>query len=124
MQLTTPRGKNIAICGLDCAECSAYRAHKNDDDELRAETAKKWNEKYAELGVEIKPETVDCTGCKCTSEPRGVFTKYCPVRTCALDQDIDTCCICREFSGCNRRKIFESVTKINIGKEIAKTFFE
>ena len=31
-------------CGLDCEQCSAYVATKNDDQALREETAKLWAE--------------------------------------------------------------------------------
>ena len=48
--------KIIACCGIICSECPAYIAFKNDDDELRAKTAKQWSE---EIKADIKPENIN-----------------------------------------------------------------
>ena len=52
--------KMIAYCGLDCTECDAYIATKNEDEELKRTTAKRWSKEY---DAEIKPEDVNCVGC-------------------------------------------------------------
>ena len=47
----------IAYCGLDCEKCDAYLATINNDQALRAKTAKLW----AELNnAPILPEHINC----------------------------------------------------------------
>ena len=36
-------GKMLAMCGLDCAACPAFIAHKTDDQALRVKTAAEWS---------------------------------------------------------------------------------
>jgi len=38
--------KLTAYCGLNCADCPAYLAWKNNSDKLREETAKKWSKEF------------------------------------------------------------------------------
>ena len=42
----------IAYCGLNCENCNAYKATKNNDHELRAKTAELWSQLN---GVNIIP---------------------------------------------------------------------
>lgn len=51
----------IAICGLDCEECDAYKATKNNDQALREKTAKLWSELN---NAPILPEHINCEGCR------------------------------------------------------------
>ena len=61
----------IAPCGLNCENCDARRATINNDDELRAKTAKLWCE-MNQTDV-IKPEHINCLGCL----QEGVKTYFC-----------------------------------------------
>ncbi|MBD3285511.1 DUF3795 domain-containing protein [candidate division WOR-3 bacterium] len=85
--------KIIAYCGINCAECPAYLAHKNDDDELRAVTAEKWSKAY---NSDIKPEYVNCDGC--TMEGRHVgYCSKCGVRKCASAKGAQNCAHCPDY---------------------------
>lgn len=60
----------IAYCGLDCEKCDAYLATINNDQALRAKTAKLW----AELNnAPILPEHINCEGCRVD----GIKAVYC-----------------------------------------------
>ncbi|MBR4219813.1 MAG: DUF3795 domain-containing protein [Victivallales bacterium] len=87
----------IACCGLDCEACEARIATLNDDDELRKKVAKYWSELNK---VEIRPEMINCTGCRI----QGVKTPYaeslCPIRKCALGHHYTTCGSCGEIETC------------------------
>ena len=48
-------------CGLKCGECPAHIAMETDDDALRAKTAAEWN---AQHGSDMKPEEINCAGCR------------------------------------------------------------
>jgi len=88
--------KLIAYCGLDCAECGAYLAHKNNDQALREKTALEWKTMH---GFEGSADTVNCTGCK---ENAGQFSNcsVCPIRKCASGKAVENCGACGEFETC------------------------
>ena len=52
--------KMLSMCGLDCAVCPAFVAHKTDDQTLREKTAAEWSTQFH---VEIKPADINCVGC-------------------------------------------------------------
>jgi hypothetical protein len=87
----------IAMCGLDCGTCPAYRAHVTDDWALREATAKEWTTAY---GFEAKPEMIDCVGCTVIE---GVHVGYCfdcAIRKCGLGRGVVNCAVCELFEGC------------------------
>lgn len=87
----------IAMCGLDCAACSAYKATQADDDSLRARTAAEWTEMFKH---EFKRGDINCDGC--TSEGRHVgYCGMCEVRTCGLQHSVKTCADCTDYA-CDR----------------------
>ena len=45
----------IAFCGLDCCECGAFLATKENDDQKRAEVDQEWSRLFK---VEVKPEDI------------------------------------------------------------------
>jgi hypothetical protein len=66
----SPTGEDMTgYCGLDCEQCGAFIATRNDDDALRAKVAEEWARQY---NAPIKPEHINCTGCLST----GVKTYY------------------------------------------------
>ena len=91
--------KMIAYCGLDCEACDAYLATKNNDDVLRAKTAKLWSELN---GVEITPEMINCEGCRADGVKTPYCESLCPIRQCALGKNYDTCGGCAEMSACEK----------------------
>jgi hypothetical protein len=95
-----------AYCGLDCSVCDAYNAHQFDDQARREATAKKWSEMYK---ADIKPEDINCTGCKSESEVKFRHCSECAVRSCATGRGLGNCGRCEEYP-CERIKpIIEAV---------------
>ena len=92
----------IAYCGLNCENCNAYKATKNNDNKLRAKTAELWSQLN---GVNITPEMINCEGCRAD----GIKTYYCEalctIRQCALGRDYLTCGDCGEAETCGRLKM-------------------
>ena len=98
MQLKLLGGKDmekiISFCGTVCTECPAFIATKNDDDDIRKETAKLWSKQY---NADIKNEDINCEGC--TSE-RGIKFNYCNVceiRKCGKEKGVSNCAYCSEY---------------------------
>lgn len=58
----------VAVCGLNCHECGAFLATKENDDQKRAKVAQEWSKLFK---VEVKPEDINCEGCQ--SMGRRVF---------------------------------------------------
>ena len=89
----------IAYCGLDCEICDARIATVTNDWDLRKDVAQKWSELN---GVEIKPEMINCVGCRV----EGVKTPYCesmcPIRICAVKRGVETCGFCEEMESCDK----------------------
>ena len=86
--------KMIAFCGLDCAGCEAYLATQADDDDKRAETAREWSARY---NADIKPEQINCDGCR--SEGRKFFycLSVCEIRKCCVEKGVENCAGCSEY---------------------------
>jgi hypothetical protein len=102
----------IAYCGLDCAECGAYKATVANDDELRKQTAKQWSEMF---GADVKPEDVNCMGCK--SDILMGYCSECKIRECGNSKAIGNCGVCSDF-GCAQ------ITEFLINAPVAKTNLE
>ena len=85
----------IGYCGLDCEQCGAFIATRNNDDVLRAKVAEEWAKMY---NAPIKPEHINCTGC----QSEGIKTYYCDqlceIRKCAMKKSVNTCAQCSDFS--------------------------
>ncbi len=87
----------IAVCGINCEECGAFRATLADDDSLRAATAKTWQKRY---GIDyIAIEEVNCTGCR-VDGPKFSHCITCAIRNCASEQGFEFCCDCPLFKDC------------------------
>ena len=82
--------KHIAYCGLDCMKCGAYIAKRENNDELRRETAELWNR---ELHLGLKPEDINCDGC--LTEIIG--NMECPIRKCARKKGVINCAYCEDY---------------------------
>ncbi len=84
----------VGYCGLNCEHCEAFIATRNNDDALRVRVAEDWAKRY---NAPIKPEHINCTGCK----SEGVKTYYCQelceIRKCAIRKSISTCAECPEY---------------------------
>ena len=87
----------IAYCGLDCEQCDAYIATKNDDQVLREKTAKLWSELNH---VTILPEHINCEGCRVNGKKTVYCESLCQIRQCALKKAMTTCGNCPEMEQC------------------------
>jgi hypothetical protein len=83
----------IAYCGLHCEECKAFKATQTKDIEWKKQIAKHWTD---ELKVELKPEDVDCNGCK-SDVISGWCRKICKIRPCAVTRKVQTCAHCSDY---------------------------
>ena len=91
--------KNIAYCGLNCAECDAYLATVNDDQALREKTAKLWSELNQVL---ILPKDIHCEGCRTNGVKTLFCDQLCEIRKCAVQKGVDTCGGCPELEACQK----------------------
>lgn len=80
----------IACCGLDCSKCGAYIATQADDDNKREEVAKKWSAMY---GVDIKPENINCNGCR-SEKQKFSHCSVCEIRKCCMEKGVENCAGC------------------------------
>ena len=94
----------IGCCGLDCETCDAYLATIRNDDALREKTAKLWSEMNQ---TEIRPEWINCEGCRADGVKTFFCTNQCEIRKCALDKGFETCGDCAEMAGCETVKTIQ-----------------
>ncbi|NNG01959.1 MAG: DUF3795 domain-containing protein [Desulfobacteraceae bacterium] len=90
---TTQNSPKIAYCGLDCHQCGAFIANRDNDDRVRAETAADWSKLFK---VTIDPKDVNCTGCKSTDILFN-HCRVCEIRKCGMAKGIENCAFCDEF---------------------------
>ena len=88
--------KMIAYCGLNCAECNAYLATKNNDLALREKTAAEWSQAH---GFSFTPDMINCTSCKGEGVQIG-HCSQCAIRKCAIEKGVVNCGACGEFKAC------------------------
>ncbi|KXA91466.1 hypothetical protein AKJ57_01160 [candidate division MSBL1 archaeon SCGC-AAA259A05] len=94
-----------AFCGLDCAECPAYIAKQEDDDQLRSETAENWSEEH---DMDLSPEDINCDGCTADGK-LFQYCEECEIRNCAEEKEIENCAHCGEYTCGKLDEIFEAV---------------
>jgi hypothetical protein len=85
----------IAACGLDCAECNAYKAWKTDDQALRVKTAAEWTKSF---NFAFAPEMINCSGCRVAEGPKIGHCAECGFRACAQKKGLGTCAECGEYA--------------------------
>ena len=87
----------IACCGLDCENCDARKATLNNDDALREKTAKLWAEAN---NAPIKPEHINCMGCRTEGVKYLYCSELCPIRKCVKEKGYRTCAECAQIDTC------------------------
>jgi hypothetical protein len=85
----------IACCGLECTTCDAYKATATNDDALRVKVATEWS---AAFKADIKPEQIQCTGCKGTGVHFLYCESMCEIRKCAGKRGFGTCAECPDYA--------------------------
>lgn len=87
----------IACCGLDCEKCEARIATLNDDHRLREKVAKEWEEMNQ---IELKPEWINCMGCRTEGCKTYYCSELCKIRLCVVKKGYATCGDCPESHTC------------------------
>ena len=88
--------KMIAYCGLDCAQCGAYVAMKNNDQALREKTAAEWTVMHH---FDFTPDMINCTSCQGDGIKVG-YCSQCAIRKCATEKGVVNCGVCDTFKTC------------------------
>lgn len=106
--------KFTAVCGLNCAECEAYIATKNNDNILRKNLSEKWSKLY---NHEFKTEDINCDGCIADGKHIG-YCFICEVRKCGLSKKIKSCALCTVYPDCNTLNGFLKIVPEEGAKKI------
>ena len=93
-----------AFCGLDCSRCPSFLATQNDDDRARAATAAMLKKRY---GLNLRPDEINCDGCRSTAGRRLSYCRTCAVRACAMDREVETCAACPD-QPCEKLQAFHA----------------
>ncbi|HOV13908.1 MAG TPA: DUF3795 domain-containing protein [Spirochaetota bacterium] len=115
--------KLIAICGLNCEECEAFIATKNNDDNMRKKLATEWSKLYQH---DFKFSDINCVGCKIEGQHIG-YCGMCEVRKCGLSKNAKSCGLCSNYPDCDTLNGFlkmappEGAEKIKANLEKIKT---
>lgn len=85
--------KMLAYCGLVCSDCPSFLATRNDDNRAREKTAVLYEEKY---GLHMKPEDINCDGCRSEGERILGFCRTCAIRQCGINRGVENCLLCAD----------------------------
>lgn len=88
----------IAFCGLDCAQCEAYKATQANDDAAKLAVARKWEKEFHIPKVELSDVT--CDGCTTFGKRLSGYCTQCKVRECAVAKGVVNCAYCTEYASC------------------------
>ena len=96
----------VAICGINCAECPAYIATRENDDDKRRQTAEEWSKQF---GADIQPESVNCMSCLSQDGPVFDYCTKCEIRKCGMAKQVDNCAHCADYACEKLTKFFDMV---------------
>jgi hypothetical protein len=85
--------KLIACCGIECSNCDAYIATKNNDSALREKTAENWSKMNS---ADIKASDINCLGCN--SNVLFPYCLECGIRKCNAERAQENCSKCNDYS--------------------------
>jgi hypothetical protein len=91
----------LGYCGIDCAECTAYKGTIGSKIELLEKAAGKYQN-----GAYSAADWV-CLGCTPADQP--FLAKYCAgceIRVCAIAKQVPNCAACTEYASCREIKDF------------------
>jgi hypothetical protein len=83
--------KMIAYCGLVCSDCPTFLATQIDDDVARQKTANLYAEKF---GLNLKPQDINCDGCKSDGGKLIGYCLTCEIRRCCREKALEDCAQC------------------------------
>lgn len=108
----------LAFCGIECSECGAFQATKDNDNVKRVEVAAMWSKQF---NADIKPSDINCDGCQ--SENGVLFSHclVCEIRNCAKTKKVENCGYCNEYP-CNKlNMIFDFLPEAKIRLDSTNT---
>lgn len=87
----------IGYCGIDCANCRAYKGTVSGDMALLEQAAGSfWSGAYS-------AKDWVCLGCKPADQPfLAKFCAGCKIRSCAIGRGLASCAACSDFEGCTQ----------------------
>ena len=94
----------IAPCGLDCAQCDAYKLTQANDLEGQETLLGKWRVEYHAPDMTLT--AVTCDGCLAGTR-HGGYCSACPIRTCAVEKGYNTCAECDQYACKNLQGFFQ-----------------
>jgi len=87
---------------MDCSKCEGYLATQENDNAKRKDVADKWTVEY---NTEIRPEQINCKGCKSNSEKFFFTETICEIRKCNIEKGTPNCARCAEYK-CKKLQSF------------------
>jgi len=96
----------VAYCGIRCHQCGAFLATKNDDDDLRAKTARQWSKQFK---ADLEVEDIDCEGCLLDGGVLFQHCTVCEIRKCGREKGVANCAHCDEYVCEKLEPFFEMV---------------
>jgi len=84
----------IAYCGLNCHECVAFLATRENDDNQRCEVARLWSKQFQ---MRLQPDDINCDGCLSRTGRSVPHCKSCEIRACALKNNRINCAHCEQY---------------------------
>lgn len=85
----------IAACGLDCAQCDAYKATQANDQVALEALAEKWRVEYN--SPNITAVNVMCDGCMSGGRTIG-YCAECGIRKCVQERGLANCSACPDYA--------------------------
>lgn len=92
----------ISYCGMDCSNCEGYKATQEDSDAKRKEVAEKWSVEYQ---TDIRPEQINCHGCKSKGTKFYFTESICEIRKCNIEKGTLNCAECPDYR-CDKLNAF------------------
>lgn len=85
----------IAFCGLDCAQCEAYKATQADDLAWKERVVAEWSVMFNTTNLDVKGVT--CDGCTAQSGRWGAHCYDCSIRACGMEHGVENCASCPDY---------------------------
>jgi hypothetical protein len=101
-----PMEKMIAVCGIECHQCPAFLATRENDDLKRKEVAEMWSKDFK---AEIKPEDINCEGCTSGKERLFSHCHVCEIRKCGREKQLQNCAYCADYSCSKLNGLFQMI---------------
>lgn len=111
--------EELTRCGLDCEDCSIYRATVYAEP-LPPEVLSQWQvdlKKYWNIDSVTEKQLV-CHGCRSDNSEDLVSKKGCPIRTCCIAKSLSSCGLCPELAICKHHDIPEGKENLRKAMEL------